>query len=80
MISETPHLYLIGNQPEFKTKLVKEKVREKEVSGRGGEGEEKKCRIVLVPNFRQTGTVVLVNLKNLNVRTVRFGVNGMGGS
>lgn len=72
IISESPHLYVIGNQPEFKTKLIRE---------RGdGEQEVKKCRVVLLPSFRETGVVALVNLRDLSVRTVRFGVNGMRGS
>ena len=71
IITETPDVYIIGNQPAFRTKLVTER----------GE-EEKRCRIVLVPGFRETGMLVLVNSRTLGVKVVRFAVEGMsaGGS
>ena len=68
VLTETPDIYVVGNQPEFRTKLVRE--------GKGKK-DEKRCRIVLVPAFKQSGTVVLVNLRTLNVRTVTFAVHGM---
>lgn len=70
IIQETPDLYIVGNQPAFRTKMVVEKER--------GGTDEKKCRIVLVPGFRETGTLVLVNLRTLAVKTVSFAVEGMG--
>lgn len=57
----------------FKTKLAVEE-------GDGSEGEEggkKRCRIVLVPKFKETGMVVLVNLRTLGVRTVKLAVQSM---
>ncbi|KAF7791237.1 hypothetical protein EIP86_002251 [Pleurotus ostreatoroseus] len=69
VINETPDIYVVGNQPAFKTKMVRER-------GRDGEAE-KRCRVVLVPGFRETGTLVLVNLRSLAVRTVCFAVEGM---
>ena len=63
VLRETPDLYIVGNQPEFRTKLVRER--------------DARCRIVLVPQFKKTGTVVLVNLRTLDVRTVSFAVKGM---
>lgn len=68
---ETPDIYLIGNQPAFKTKLVVERTTEKD-----GESS-KRCRVVLIPKFRQSGVVVLVNLRTLQVKTVSFAVAGM---
>lgn len=69
LLAETPDLYIVGNQPEFKTKLVVEKAS-------AGE-QEKRCRIVLVPRFKSTGLLVMVNLRTLAVKTVRFAVHGM---
>ena len=70
VLAETPDLYLVGNQPEFRTKLV--------VDARGaGTAAPARCRIVLVPGFRETGMLVLVNLRTLGVKTVRFAVVGM---
>lgn len=71
VMHETPDIYLIGNQPAFKTKLVVERAKQK------NEGGDKRCRIVLVPKFRETGVVALVNLRTLQVRTVCFAVAGM---
>ncbi|OCH95642.1 hypothetical protein OBBRIDRAFT_745437 [Obba rivulosa] len=69
VITQTPDVYVIGNQPAFATQLVRERAEES--------AEEKRCRIVLVPGFRKTGTIVLVNLRTLAVRTVQFAVEGM---
>ncbi|KAI0282558.1 DNA polymerase alpha/epsilon subunit B-domain-containing protein [Russula aff. rugulosa BPL654] len=55
---QTPDIYAIGCQPRFATRLVKDgKLR---------------SRVVLVPSFAQTGIVVLVGLKSLDVRIVRL--------
>jgi DNA polymerase delta subunit 2 len=72
VIRETPDLYLIGNQPRFQTRMVTGE------SDEGGSGE-KRCRVVLVPGFAETGMLVLVNLKTLGVKCVRFAVEGMTG-
>ncbi|KZT11491.1 uncharacterized protein LAESUDRAFT_755134 [Laetiporus sulphureus 93-53] len=103
VITETPDVYVVGNQPRFATRVVEERgwgprrrkvnvedgdgVDEEEIDESppegegevGMEGEEgvKRCRIVLVPRFRETGTLVLVNLRTLAVRTVQFAVEGM---
>jgi DNA polymerase delta subunit 2 len=58
IISETPDIYAIGCQPRFATRLVKDGKR--------------KSRVVLVPSFAQTGILVLVGLKSLDVRIVRL--------
>ncbi len=63
IIRETPDLYIVGGQKKFGTKLVRE--------------EGRRCRLVLVPEFSRTGTVVLVNVQRLEVKTVKFGTNGM---
>ncbi|OSX64998.1 hypothetical protein POSPLADRAFT_1044422 [Postia placenta MAD-698-R-SB12] len=42
-----------------------------------GEGGIKRCRIVLAPGFRETGTLVLLNMRTLAVRTVQFAIEGM---
>lgn len=61
----TPDLYVVGNQPHFQTKMV----------GGGQEvidGDQRGCRIVLVPGFAKTGVLVLVELRTLSVKTVDF--------
>ncbi|KAJ3298000.1 hypothetical protein HK104_011295 [Borealophlyctis nickersoniae] len=59
VLRRRPHVYFIGNQPEFATTLTKD--------GRGS-----LTRIVLVPSFAQTGTIVLVNLNTLECKPVEF--------
>ncbi|KAI6038987.1 DNA polymerase alpha/epsilon subunit B-domain-containing protein [Pisolithus marmoratus] len=69
VLGETPDLYIVGCMPEFGTQLV------------GAESMDGKrsrsCRVVLVPNFSETGCLVLVNLRTLAVRCVNFIVAGM---
>jgi len=69
LISETPDLYIVGGQQRFGTKIVVEK----------GDSN-KRCRMVLVPRFADTGILVLVNLRTLDVKCVKFGIKGMLGS
>ncbi|CCM02879.1 uncharacterized protein FIBRA_04993 [Fibroporia radiculosa] len=90
-IRETPDVYVVGNQPGFGTRVVTERgwgtdsdavSDEVEEEGLEGEGRDKRCRVVLVPGFRETGILVLLNMRTLAVRTVQFAVEGMsaGGS
>ena len=58
IIAETPDIYAIGCQPRFATRLVKDGKR--------------RSRVILVPSFAQTGILVLVGLKSLDVRVVRL--------
>ena len=67
IIPTTPDLYIIGNQPEFQTKIVK--------GPAGVNGHPSPlCRIILLPSFASSGTLVLVNLKSLKTRTIQFSV------
>lgn len=63
ILTETPDIYAIGCQPRFSTRLVKQNSR--------------KCRIILVPGFAETGVLVLVSLKTLDTRIFKFSVEGM---
>lgn len=64
----TPDLYIVGCQPEFATRLVSSNDFDDTL-----QEEERRCRVVVVPGFKETGTLVLVNLKNLEVKTIEFG-------
>ena len=72
---QTPDIYVVGNQPEFATRLVEDR------ADSDAEDEEdrapKRCRIVLLPNFRETGTLILVNMRTLGVRKIQFAAEGM---
>ncbi|KAI0818851.1 DNA polymerase alpha/epsilon subunit B-domain-containing protein [Irpex lacteus] len=80
VLKETPDLYVVGNMDRFATKLVVEDEGDVDEEGEGeegGEGGTKRCRIVLVPRFKDSGVVALVNLRTLKVRTVCLAVQGM---
>jgi len=68
LMMETPDIYIVGGQRKFGTRMVVE------------EKEGVRCRIVLVPCFAKTGVLVLVNLRSLAVKTMKFAVEGMTGS
>jgi len=70
LINETPDIYIVGGQKKFATKLV--------TNHRRAKGKPvTRCRIIMVPNFAQTGILVLVNLRTLAVKCVNFSVHGM---
>lgn len=68
IMKETPHIYVVGVQPEFDTKLVTEETRD---------GGKIRSRIVLLPSFAKSGILVMVNIRTLEVRRVNFAVEGM---
>ena len=53
-----PNVYFAGNQPEYATRLVEDSATHKNV------------RLVLVPDFSTTGTVVLVDTTTLRSYTL----------
>lgn len=58
VVEELPHVYFVGNQKSFNTKL-----REKDGC---------KTRIISVPSFQLTRTCILLNLKDLKCEVVAF--------
>lgn len=61
IITSTPHVLFAGGQPAFASALVPLE-----------NGDSPGVRVVAVPNFSSTGTIVLVNLQTLEVRPVQF--------
>ncbi|XP_064637842.1 DNA polymerase delta subunit 2-like isoform X2 [Lineus longissimus] len=59
ILTESPHVYFAGNQPEYRTKVCK-----------GDRGQE--VLLVCVPNFSTTGTCVLVNLRSMECSPLVF--------
>ncbi|KAH8108472.1 DNA polymerase alpha/epsilon subunit B-domain-containing protein [Phellopilus nigrolimitatus] len=72
VLHHTPDLYVLGCQPEYATRLVSST----DYDGPEEESGEKLCRVVLVPRFKETGTLVIVNMKNLEVKRIEFGRKG----
>jgi DNA polymerase delta subunit 2 len=54
-----PHLYFVGNQPQFSTKVI-----------HGPEGQS--VRLVTVPSFAETKELVLVDAETLAVERVKI--------
>jgi DNA polymerase delta subunit 2 len=65
IMKATPDIYIAGGQDEFATKMVQDEY-----------DSRRQCRLVMVPKFAQTGLLVLVNLRSLDVKTVCFTTRG----
>ncbi|KAI9701383.1 MAG: hypothetical protein M1820_006474 [Bogoriella megaspora] len=61
ILSECPHVYIVGNQPKFGTAVVE---------GPGGQA----VRLIAVSKFRETGELVLLDMESLGVELVKFDV------
>ncbi|KAI9209532.1 DNA polymerase alpha/epsilon subunit B-domain-containing protein [Polychytrium aggregatum] len=59
IVQQRPHVYFVGNQPSFATSFME-----------GPNGEV--TRVVLLPEFSKTATIVLVDLNSLDCIPVRF--------
>ncbi|XXG60126.1 hypothetical protein AAC387_Pa04g2100 [Persea americana] len=59
LIESCPHVYFIGNQSKYETRLLQ-----------GSEGQ--KVRLICVPRFCETGVAVVVNVRNLESHTLSF--------
>ncbi|XP_030526063.1 DNA polymerase delta small subunit [Rhodamnia argentea] len=62
LIESCPHVYFVGNQDEYETQLVE-----------GSEGQL--VRLICIPKFCETGTAVVLNLRNLECHTLTFGTS-----
>lgn len=63
-MSEAPHVYFLGNQEKFDTKFI--------------EGENgQKIRLIALPVFSETGSIVLLNLSTLECEQVKFGIHNI---
>ncbi|EMR10955.1 hypothetical protein PNEG_01100 [Pneumocystis murina B123] len=64
IMSEAPHVYFLGNQEKFDTKFI--------------EGENgQKIRLITLPVFSETGSIVLLNLSTLECEQVKFGIHNI---
>ncbi|KAL4139690.1 hypothetical protein KRP22_003344 [Phytophthora ramorum] len=60
ILETCPHVYFSGNQPRFSTRLVKG-------------AKDQQVRLITVPSFSETGTIVLVDLKDLSCFPITIG-------
>jgi DNA polymerase delta subunit 2 len=61
-MEEAPHVFFAGNQPEFATKVTT-----------GADGQ--KVRLVCVPSFAASKTIVCVNVDTLECHPITFDVS-----
>lgn len=61
ILTRTPDVYFIGNQPRFETRLIE-----------SDKDSSVKARVILVPSFAVTGEIVLINCKTLDTKVIRF--------
>ncbi|POM59272.1 hypothetical protein PHPALM_32026 [Phytophthora palmivora] len=60
ILETCPHVYFSGNQPRFSTRLVK-----------GSKNQQ--VRLITVPSFSETSTIVIVDLKDLSCFPITIG-------
>ena len=74
LITETPDIYIVGGQKKFGTRMISDP----QEAGSKLKGQSStRCRIIMVPSFARTGILVLINLRTLDVKCVKFSVVGM---
>ncbi|KAL0383768.1 UNVERIFIED_CONTAM: DNA polymerase delta small subunit [Sesamum calycinum] len=59
-IEKCPHVYFVGNQEKYESSLIK-----------GSDGQV--VRLICIPRFAETGTAVMLNLRNLECHALSFG-------
>jgi DNA polymerase delta subunit 2 len=59
ILTRTPNVYFIGNQPSFGTRLITTE-RDPDI----------RARVILIPRFSQTGQIVLLNTRTLSCKVV----------
>ncbi|KAL5545463.1 hypothetical protein UlMin_005150 [Ulmus minor] len=62
LVDSCPHVYFVGNQDKFDSRLLK-----------GPEGQI--VRVVSIPRFCETGTAVVLNMRNLECHALTFGTD-----
>ncbi|QKX62726.1 uncharacterized protein TRUGW13939_09888 [Talaromyces rugulosus] len=75
ILQACPHLFFIGNQPEFKSVVVESEPPFR-LNGQDSEMKDAqsttRVRLVSIPKFYQTGELVLVDSETLEVEVVKF--------
>ncbi len=62
VIEQSPHVFFVGNQPRFDTAAIE-----------GSNGQQ--VRLIAIPNFHETGELVLLDTETLEPEIVHFEVN-----
>jgi DNA polymerase delta subunit 2 len=62
ILNDCPHVYFVGNQPRFSTAVIE-----------GPAGQQ--VRLIAVPRFKATGSLVIIDSETLEVECVKFRVH-----
>ena len=69
ILKNSPHCFVVGNQPSFATTVVKGNANR--LSNFSDEsGEDLGVRVVLVPSFKDTKSVALLDLATMECRQI----------
>jgi DNA polymerase delta subunit 2 len=63
IVHETPHIYFVGDQPKFESRLVEDV---------DADGQKVTFRLIALPRFCETGEVVLVDIDTLQTRAIEI--------
>lgn len=66
ILEQAPDIYFLGNQASFDHRLTDIC----EVNGH--KSKDKRCRIISIPKFAETGQLILLNLRTLGVEVITF--------
>ena len=66
VIKDSPHVFVCGNQPQFATEVIE-----------GPLGQS--VRLIMVPRFRETGELLVLDSETLEVEVVKFATFQEGG-
>ncbi|KAJ9633537.1 DNA polymerase delta small subunit Cdc1 [Knufia peltigerae] len=62
VIEQCPHVFFVGNQPRFDTTVI--------------DGpEDQQVRLITIPKFHETGELILVDTKTLEVELIKFDIH-----
>lgn len=61
VLEECPHVFFVGNQPRFDSKVVE-----------GPQGQ--RVRLITIPRFHETGELLLLDSETLDVEVVKFDI------
>ncbi|KZN92958.1 DNA polymerase delta small subunit [Penicillium chrysogenum] len=79
VIESCPHIFFVGNQPQFKTATIEGDVPlrldgDTEMTGTADGSDAARVRLLALPKFSETGELILVDTETLEVEVVKFGV------
>lgn len=79
ILSSTPDIYIIGNQPSFATTMINASAPGSAEAGTNQRTDKVRCRVILLPKFCESGMLVLVETRTLECKSIQVDVGLLGG-